>query len=554
MLLLFFAKYAAILALLLITAVAAGTLAVGGSDGIAFRAAVGVALCGHACFLLAAIGQLRAIPLIVLMAAALTGGALRFRGIEWPAASRIGVCAVVIAPLFVLALYPPLAFDETTYHLRFIRSLAHHGALRFLPDVRFPVFPQLHESLCVPLFLLGGDTATHLAALAEALVTAALLVAWGSRHDARAGWLAAALFLGSPLVTSLATITYVDAALALFVTAGFYALDRERFALAGFFLGTACSVKYLGGYFAVAALIIVLVRTAGRRRHAGAFMIACAVAALPVTTWIFLTTHNPVFPFFGSSPWVWVVPSSESAISPGGRAIRVLRVMWDVTFARYRTNYQPPVTPLLIPIVVVVAIAAFRDRRARWVAVLYACYLAAFVFLPQDSRYLMPLIPLLSITAAVSIAATRWARASALIALVAVLPGVAYAGYREALLGVPPPATESQRAEWLGDHAPGYRAVVRAGNARIYVCGGERLKDYASGELLGDFNGPFSYDRILGGAHDSAAIAQRLRSIRAAYFLVVKSNCESPPATGGMVLTYEDAASQLWLVQPSSAR
>jgi hypothetical protein len=551
MLVLFFVKYAGILALLLITAVAAGTLAVGGSDGIAFRAAVGLALCGHACFLLAAIGQLRAIPLIVLTAAALTGGAMRFRRIEWPAPSRIGICAVVIAPLFVFALYPPLAFDETTYHLRFVRSLAQHGALRFLPDVRFPVFPQTHEALCVPLFLLGGDTATHLVALAEALVAAGLLVAWGSRHDARAGWLAAAFFLGSPLVVSMATITYVDAALALFVTAGFYALDRERYALAGFFLGTACSVKYLGGYFAVAALIIVLVRTAGRRRDAGAFMIACAAAALPVTTWIFVTTHNPVFPFFGSSPWV--VPP-EGPISLGGRAIRALRVSWDVTFARYRTNYQPPVTPLLIAIVAIVAIAAIRDRRARWVAAVCAGHVVIFTFLPQDSRYLVPLLPLLSITAAVSIASTRWARAIPLIALFAVLPGVAYAGYRELLLGLPPPATESQRAEWFGEHAPGYRAVVRAGRARIYVCGGERLKDYASGELLGDFNGPFSYDRILGGTHDSAATAQRLRSIGAAYFLVVKSNCVSPAATGGMALTYEDAASQLWLVQPSSAR
>jgi hypothetical protein len=550
-LVLFFAKYAAILALLLITAVAAGTLAVGGSDGIAFRAAAGLALCGHACFLLAAIGQLRAIPLIALMAIALIGGAIRFRGIEWPAPSRIGICAFVIAPLFVFALYPPLAFDETTYHLRFVRSLAQHGALRFLPDVRFPVFPQLHESLCVPLFLLGGDTATHLVALAEALVTAALLVAWGSRHDARAGWLAAALFLGSPLVVSMATITYVDAALALFVTAGFYALDRERYALAGFFLGTACSVKYLGGYFAVAALIFVLVRSAGRRRNAGAFMIACAAAALPVTTWIFVTTHNPVFPFFGSS--LWVVPP-ESPISLGGRAIRILRVSWDVTFARYRTNYQPPVTPLLIAIVAIVAIAAIRNRRARWVAAVCAGHVVIFTFLPQDSRYLVALLPLLSITAAVSIASTRWARAIPLIALIAVLPGVAYAGYRELLLGLPPPATESQRGEWFGEHAPGYRAVIRAGTARIYVCGGERLKDYASGELLGDFNGPFSYDRILGGAHDSAAIAQRLRSIGAAYFLIVKSNCQPPPNTGGMVLTYEDAASQLWRVQPSSAR
>jgi hypothetical protein len=549
MLVLFFVKYAAILVLLLITAVAAGTLAVGASDGIAFRAAAGLALCGHVCFFLAAIGQLRAGPLIAMMVILLAGGALRFRRIEWPAAWRIGVCAVVIVPLFVLALYPPLAFDETLYHLPFVRALARDGALRFLPNLRFPVFPQIHELLCVPAFLLGGDTATHLVALVEVIITAGLLIEWGKRYDTRAGWLAAALFLGSPLVTSLATITYVDAALALFVTAGFYALDRERFALAGFFLGTACSVKYLGGYFAVAALIVVLVRTAGRRRDAGAFLIACAAAALPVTMWIVLKTHDPVFPFL--RPGLWSL-TTQPTISLGERAARLPRVIWDVTFARDRMNFQPPVTPLIIAIVAVV-IAAIRDRRARWVAVLCACYVAAFAFLPQDSRYLVPLLPLLSITAAASIAATRWARAAALIVLVAVLPGVAYAGYRIALLGLPP-ATASQRGEWLAQHVPVYRAVVRANNARIYVCGGERLKDYASGELLGDFNGPFSYNRILGGTHDSAAIAQRLRSIGAAYFLVVKSNCHAPPNTGGMALTYEDAASQLWRVQPSFAR
>ena len=175
MLVLFVAKYAAIVALLLITAIAAGTLAMGGGDGLPFRAAVGLALCGYVCFFLAAIGQLRAGPLIAVMIIALAGGKMRFRGIEWPAASRIGVCALVIAPVFVLALYPPLAFDETLYHLPTVRALASGGALRFLPNLRFPVFPQMQELLCVPAFLLGGGTATHLVALIEVIVTAALL-------------------------------------------------------------------------------------------------------------------------------------------------------------------------------------------------------------------------------------------------------------------------------------------------------------------------------------------------------------------------------------------
>ena len=380
-------------------------------------------------------------------------------------------------------------------------------------------------------------------------VTAALLIEWGRRHDTRAGWLAAALFLGSPLVVHLATITYADAALTLFVAAGFYALDRERFALAGFFFGTACSVKYLGGYFAVAALIIVLVSAAQRRRPAIVFTVACAAAALPTTGWITLTTHNPVFPFLGTS--LWALPPLP-AIPFGERAIRMLRVMWDVTFARERMNFQPPITPLLIALVFVVLAAAIRNTRARWVALLSAGYVVPLSFLPPDSRYLVPLLPLVSVIAAVSISA-RWPKATTLLALLAVASGVAYAGYRLAALGVPP-SNPAQRGAWLALHVPAYPALLRAGNERIYVCGGEQLKDYAGGELLGDFGGPFSYRRILHEASGTPEIAQRLRSIGVRYFLVVKRSCAPPQANGGMQLIYEDSAAQLWRVQPLAPR
>jgi len=61
----------------------------------------------------------------------------------------------------------PIAFDETLYHLPFVQAMSRSGALHFWADLRFPAFPQLHESLCVPAFLLVGDTATHLVALRQ---------------------------------------------------------------------------------------------------------------------------------------------------------------------------------------------------------------------------------------------------------------------------------------------------------------------------------------------------------------------------------------------------
>jgi hypothetical protein len=576
---LFILEHLAALLVLLLAAAGAGRLAAGSRFSLPLRAALGLALLAQALFLLAAIGQLRTIPIVVLIVVAIAAGkpltrppatlsplrgARGSRGehAECPSPRSAGrrACperakgvegcreaadegastgnwqlATLFAALFLLALSPPLAFDETLYHLPFVRALAASGQLRFLTDMRFPVFPQLQEMLCVPMFLFVGDTATHLVSLAEVLITAALLLDWGER----AGWLAAALFLGSPIVMHLATVGYVDAALTLFVTAGFYCLDRRRPALAGIFLGTACSVKYLGGYFAVAALVIVVCQRSG----AWKFVLSCVAAALPTTLWLIITTRNPVFPFFGTSAWSMSLP----AVAGQTRIVRTLRLIWDVTFARGRVNWQPPVTPLLAAAVIVVLAAALRDARARVVAFVCAAYLVVFAFLPQDSRYLVPLLPLLSIAAATA-AVARWPKIATWMAWIAVAPGIAYVVYRLALQGIPP-ATPDARAALLAKRIPEYAALTRADDGTVYVCGGEQLKYYARGRLLGDFIGPYSYQRVLAGADGTAAIAERLRRIDARYFLVARRACAPPRPSGGMDLVYEDGAAQLWRVQ-----
>lgn len=556
---LFIAEHGVLLLTVLAAAAGAGTLATGSRYGLALRSALGLALWAHALFLLAIIGQLRISPILALFVAAIAGGALRVMRASWAAPPFAGGGAggrgriaggALFAALFLLALHPPLAFDETLYHLPFVQALARSGALRFLADMRLPVFPQLQELLCVPLFLLAGDVATHLVPLAEVLIATALLLEWGRRYEPRAGALAAALLLGSPIVLQAATIGYVDAALMLFVTAGFYCLDRARsegdgfFALSGLFFGTACGVKYLGGYFAAAALVLAAILARGRRRAAATFAVCCLAAALPTTLWLTVTTGNPLFPFlprlFGWTAWSMTLPP----VAPETRLLRALRLLWDVTFARERVNFQPPVTPLLAAAVVLLLAAALRDARARCVVFVCAGYLVVFSFLPQDSRYLLPLLPLVSIAAAVEAAARRPKLAGWLAGL-AIAPGVLYAAYRLALVGLPP-ATAAAREAMLAARIPEYSALVRAKEGRIYVCGGEQLKYYAPGQLLGDVTSPYSYERVLAGADGTAAIAKRLSRIDARYFLVAKRVCAPPREDGGMVLVFEDAAAQLW--------
>jgi hypothetical protein len=292
-------------------------------------------------------------------------------------------------------------------------------------------------------------------------------------------------------------------------------------------------VKYLGFYFAAAALLIVILRRCG-----AVFALTCTLTALPMTLWIWFHTGDPLFPFLRPSLW------TLSPSPPVPLADRV-SLLWNATFARERAGMQPPVTPFLaLLVVVLIAAAVKRDALARRVLLLSAGYLVIFNFLPQDSRYLVPLLPLLSIAAALPITA-RWPKALPLLAILAIAPGLAYAGYRIARQGVPVP-----RDEWLARRIPEYRALRLAGTERVYACRGEQLKAHAAGPLLGDHNGPWSYARILTGAADTQTLAERMRRIDARYYLVAKRACPPPRAHGGMELIYEDAGAQLWRVQP----
>ncbi|HWW60794.1 MAG TPA: glycosyltransferase 87 family protein [Thermoanaerobaculia bacterium] len=428
---------------------------------VALRCIIRLAVAGQVFVTLGALGWFNAwtaavaVVLLVLFRAPL------------PAARRALFAAAAIAPFFLLALYPPHAFDETLYHLPFTEALARSGQIRFLADVRFPIFPQLHEALCAPLFLAFGDTSTHLVALAEMILLGALVYEWR-------GKLAAAITLGSPIVAYLATITYVDAALALFVAAGAYCLDREDDAWAGFLFGTACAVKYHGGYFALAGLAYLLFF---RRRGIGRYLLALIAAAAPMYLTIVALTGNPLFPYFGATPWNSLTMA---------RGVSLPTLLWDITFARDRVGLQPPYSPLFAIALIITFVAAFRDRRAAFVAAVCAGFLATMLFLPPDSRYLLPLVPLVSVVAATVFPLKRnvWA-------ILAIAPAFLYCGYRLRMLG-PLPLTPPAREHFLARQFRAYRALQHRGAGLTWLCGTEQIKYFGDSQVVGDNLGPYA--------------------------------------------------------------
>lgn len=484
-----------------------------------------VFLVGLACLL--------ALPLGLRGGEALLRPGREFR--PWPA---FAVAGLALLPLFVLALYPPLAFDETLYHLPTVRSFAQAGSLPFLPSLRAPVFPHLDEVLRVPLYLAGGETATHLVPLLATLVTALLVFVWsGEGRAPGTGRTAAVLLLSSPIVVSLATSGYVEAVLAMFVTAALFSFSRWNgsretswLVATALFAGAAADVKYLGLYWLGLLGLAVLAgsRRGERLRSTVLFGAVALVALAPWYGRIVWHTHNPVFPYlpsvFGSTDWD--PAPGESARLPQ-RLFDVVRLPWDTLIARERVNFAPPFSPWFALSIPLVLLHATRSRRAAALVAAGLSWALVWAWLPHDARYLTLFLPAASVVTASALFDTPLLRTtflrSTLAALLILAPGPAYALHRIALLG-PLPSNAASRDAFYGRHLSEWAGISflngRASPDDVtFVWGCEHLRYHLRGKVIGDHSGPARYDRIE-RASSEENLAELLAAQRVRFVLV----------------------------------
>ncbi|HJX29138.1 MAG TPA: glycosyltransferase family 39 protein, partial [Thermoanaerobaculia bacterium] len=366
-----------------------------------------------------------------------------------------------------------------------------------------------------------------------------LLAAWGSRvFTPSAGWIAAALFLGYPMVAYLSVTGYVDVGVALFATAGLYALERWReegsggwLVLAGVFAGSAAGVKYLGLFF-VAAIGLEVLLAAPRWEKVRALLLFSLVALAVLGPWyarILFYTGNPLFPFFshlfGDTPWGMEMPG------PGlrERLADLPMLPWDVLVNRQKVGWQPPFSPAFLLGIPFVLTGAVRDPRLRRLILLVAVYVLALLVLPPDVRYLTPVLPILSLVLAVelTVLGRRWARTAvtAAFCILCLLPSWGWAGYRIATHGAVP-VTVEQRDLYLERQLPVLNALrflnrTRGRSYTVYAFHAENMRHFAQGRFLGDWNGPARFDRLLPLVEEPAALWRELRKLGTDHLLVV---------------------------------
>lgn len=548
--------HVAVFTLIASTALALGLpwlrgLSLNRAERVGLAAAVGLAVAGHVVLALGLVGGLEPVAIVALV---LVGHGLAWRdlrdligrgeggrGDPGPARRRwLGVAAGVLglSPIVLCALYPPLGFDETAYHLPYARAFVRAGGLVFLPDLRYPVFPQLVDVLFAAVLALAGDVATHGVSLVAALAVALLVGAWAGRlSGAVAAVLAAAFWLGQPIGVHLAGSAYVEQALALFTAAAVYSAERWRheggrrwLVLAGLLAGTAVSTKYLGWLVALGVGVEIAAAAARRGGVRDVATYGGVVLAAIAATYgrLLYLTGNPLFPFFGEvfgpSPWDASSPLPRLGVQMGAA---LLRLPWDLVFDRAAVGGLPPFSPLIL-LGLPLAIAAAVWRREGWT---WLIWIVGYVALaPVHAHYVWGIMPLAALTAGVAGAEAlgRLARARRGLVWVCVtlcfLPGWLYGVYQLVRLG-PMPADPAARAAFLTARRPLFAAVTavneRCGDrCTMYAVHAEHMVYYAAGRFLGDWSGPASFARTLPPTADPALLRARLDRLGVDYLIV----------------------------------
>jgi len=463
---------------------------------------------------------------------------------------------VTLLPVLLLPLYPPTGWDATMYHLPYAKIYLQNHQIVMTPYLRYPVFPQINEMLFT-LMLLYDDIAAQLTQFFMMVIVAVALYAWGHRaFSSRVGLWAAALWLANPLVIWLGVSAYIDIGLTLFVTLGAYALfnwmsskELSWLVLAGIFSGLAAASKYPALFFLAAFGLITLYISVRERRWTYPVLFGI-IAVCSAATWYLRNTYytgNPVFPFFGQifgyglwSPKDLTHLLGDMKSNGTGQTLSSLLFLpWNLTFNSSLFGAEAPLSPIYFITLPILLFFGVQNIYLRGLLTLSIAYTLFWFFSVQVGRFLVPILPILSLATAGSLGRLllrlpflhKWTSHALITALGFVLlisGGWIYAGVAVGRLGRVP-VTQRERDSYLAKRLPAYSAYkflndLKGRDYKLYALFNERIAYFADGTVMGDHFGPARYSRITSKLTDSQGLYWELRTMGTNYFLVPNVN------------------------------
>lgn len=314
------------------------------------------------------------------------------------------------------ALAPEIEADALVHHLYVPRIYIQNRSLVYIPYHIASAYPLGIEMLFTLGMLLSTSVLTKLLHFSLGVLGLLATYCFGRKYlDSRAGLLAATIFYTVPVVAWESTTAYIDLGLTFFTTLEIFALvnwwhaRRDKWlAVAAIMCGFAMGTKYLGIFGLVILLIGILLKVSftGKRDILvvlKTILVYAFVSALIVSPWLiknYVFTGNPVYPFLNNifkSPLMPPInPTFDRAAFGMGDNFfsRYILSPWNMTF--HGEKYGGAIGPIFLiffPFLFVIRV----DKILKYMLLFCGVYFAMWEISVPVMRYLIPIVPFLSI-------------------------------------------------------------------------------------------------------------------------------------------------------------
>ncbi len=332
----------------------------------------------------------------------------------------ISLLGALIAMSSVPALAPETGYDALTYHLAASKIFAEHHRIVEIPQMTPSYWPANGVVLYTFAQLIAGPKLVKLLNFGFGLLLVAMTYVLGTRYfDAGVGTRAALILVSLPLVLWEFGTAYTDLPFSFFCLLGIWLFldacrpstrsDHYGMTLAGLAFGVALGFKPVALVIMAplaGALLIWAVRRGGRspRQAAVSLLTLFGVSALFSIHWYvrsYVYTGNPIFPFLNSlfrSPY-WTGPDlvNLSRFGMGTQPLDLLMLPWNVTFHPQRFVEVGNLGVISLMFLPLLPYAKSMGGSRSWLLVVSLTFLPFWILTGQYARYLLPVLPLVSL-------------------------------------------------------------------------------------------------------------------------------------------------------------
>lgn len=299
---------------------------------------------------------------------------------------------------------PELAFDALWYHLTLPKLFITLHRITYIPGglLYYSTMPKLIEMLYIPALIFSNEIAAKTIHFVFGIVTIFAIYSLSRKVLNRTYSLFAVLIFTSNLVFAWEmTTAYIDLGRTFFELMALYGFinyfkehKKKWIVITAVLLGFAVSTKLLAIGSIAVFIIVYLALNKRQFKHLTFLLIVPLIIAAPWFIFSFISTGNPVFPFF--TP-IYKTDASLSLLNP----FKFLRDIF-ILF----TSADDPVSSLYL-VLLPLAVSVYHSLKKPLKIIFLYCILTLCVWYvtPRTGggRFILPYLPAFSIAAAATI-------------------------------------------------------------------------------------------------------------------------------------------------------